>query len=400
MNKAFTLLIVLLLWQNPDRAYASDYKDMWWNPRLSGMGLNISQIGNTLFGAWYHYTDNGQPTFLTFAGIPENNVLNTPLYRSTGAAPGPDYDPARVQTRAVGNVQLLFNPLTPNQIRFQYNFEGKQGTIELERFSFADSSASLRYPFEGMVYGTRDRPGEFALFDFTLNNQQFQLKQTTSQTECEYRGQYLPASDAVNAYGSFSCSDGLTGTFTAPRLRVTAEGVYVGQIMRTDSQGRQDTQTHAGIRRENNGMLDLTGRTLASETKHSKCSNVDFRTRFNLTFASETVTFSGSDRVITDSSSSDPNFCTSGPAVTELLYYAALRIEEPDDPFVQCMPRCNVSTLNQRWSGIDPDNRRYNGSVQHTPGSKIIVTTKQITYDPRVPTKTDWGTATTIYVIQ
>jgi hypothetical protein len=73
-------------------AVAGDYKDIWWNASQSGMGFNLSQVGNTVFGAWYFYADSGQPTFLTFSGEIQNNRLSGTLFRNTGPAPSANED--------------------------------------------------------------------------------------------------------------------------------------------------------------------------------------------------------------------------------------------------------------------------------------------------------------------
>ena len=46
-------------------AMAGDYKDIWWNASQSGMGFNLSQVGNTVFGAWYFYADSGRASIRT-----------------------------------------------------------------------------------------------------------------------------------------------------------------------------------------------------------------------------------------------------------------------------------------------------------------------------------------------
>ncbi len=46
-------------------AVAGDYKDIWWNASQSGMGFNLSQVGNTVFGAWYFYAGIGRASIRT-----------------------------------------------------------------------------------------------------------------------------------------------------------------------------------------------------------------------------------------------------------------------------------------------------------------------------------------------
>jgi hypothetical protein len=381
-------------------AVAGDYKDIWWNASQSGMGFNLSQVGNTVFGAWYFYADSGQPTFLTFSGEIQNNRLSGALYRNTGPAPSANYDASRVQSAAVGNAVMVFSANDPHVARFEYAFEGKTGAIDLQRFSFVDNAPSLNKDFDGMVYGINASSGIPANFNFSIGSGQFKLTREITTGSCVFEGTYVPQSEAVSARGSYRCTDLSAGTFVAPRLRVTPEGVYVGQITKTSSAGQVTNETHTGMGLASVAVLDFTGKTVRVSGSSSDCSNKDFRTQFVFQITATTLAFTGSDSTITDSNASDPNFCRSGPSVYELYSLAELRAMEPSDPFLQCLPKCNVATFNQSWTGIDPDGRTYRGTFQHTPGTQLIYHTKQILQDPRQPGRASFPLGSQIWFIE
>jgi hypothetical protein len=381
-------------------AVAGDYKDIWWNASQSGMGLNLSQVGNTVFGAWYFYADSGQPTFLTFSGEIQNNRLSGALYRNTGPAPSSNYDASRVQSSAVGSAVMVFSANDPHLARFEYAFEGKTGAIDLQRFSFVDNAPSLNKDFDGMVYGINASSGILAHFNFSLGGGKFKLTREITAGSCVFEGTYVPQSEAVSARGSYRCTDLSAGTFVAPRLRVTPEGVYVGQIIKTSSAGQLATETHAGMGLASVAVLDFTGKSIRITGSYSDCSNKDFRTSAVAQVTATTLTFTGSDNTITDSNASDPNFCRSGPSVNEFYSLAELRAMEPSDPFFQCLPKCNVAVLNQTWTGIDPDRRTYRGTLQHTPGTQLINYTKQVLQDPRQPGRTSFPLGSQIWVVE
>ena len=401
LRKAFigSVFSLLGLMTHLPSAMAGDYKDIWWNASQSGMGFNLSQVGNTVFGAWYFYADSGQPTFLTFSGEIQNNRLSGALYRNTGPAPSANYDASRVQAVAVGNAAMVFSANDPHVARFEYAFEGKTGAIELQRFSFVDNAPSLNKDFDGMVYGINTSSGIPANFNFSLGGGQFKLTREITTGSCVFEGTYVPQSEAVSARGSYRCTDLSAGTFVAPRLRVTPEGVYVGQVIKTSSAGQQATETHTGMALASLAVLDFTGKTIRVSGTSSECSNKDFIAAYVLQITATTLTFTGSDSTITDSNASDPNFCRSGPSVYEFHSIAALRAEEPSDPFLQCLPKCNVATLNQTWTGVDPDRRTYRGTFQHTPGTQIIYHTKQVLQDPRQPGRTSFPLGSQIWIV-
>ena len=402
LRKAFIVSVFSLLGlvAHLPFAVAGDYKDIWWNASQSGMGFNLSQVGNTVFGAWYFYADSGQPTFLTFSGEIQNNRLSGALYRNTGPAPSANYDASRVQSAAVGNAVMVFSANDPHVARFEYAFEGKTGAIDLQRFSFVDNAPSLNKDFDGMVYGINTSSGIPANFNFSLGSGKFKLTREITTGSCVFEGTYVPQSEAVSARGSYRCTDLSAGTFVAPRLRVTPEGVYVGQVIKATANGQTSTETHAGMSLTSSGVWDFTGKTIRVSGSSSGCSNKDFRTSFVVQITATTLTFTGSDTTITDSSSSDPNFCRLGPSEYEVYSLVELRAMEPSDPFLQCLPKCNVATFNQTWTGVDPDGRTYRGTFQHTPGTQVIYHTKQVLQDPRQPGRASFPLHSQIWMVE
>jgi hypothetical protein len=381
-------------------AAAGDYKDIWWNASQSGMGFNLSQVGNTVFGAWYFYADSGQPTFLTFSGEIQNHRLSGALYRNTGPAPSANYDASRVQSAAVGNAVMVFSANDPHVARFEYAFEGKTGAIDLQRFSFVDNAPALNKNFDGEVYGINATSGIPANFNFSLGNGKFKLTREITTGSCVFEGTYVPQSEAVSARGSYRCTDLSAGTFVAPRLRVTPEGVYVGQIIKTSSAGQLATETHAGMSLASLAVLDFTGKTIRVSNSKSWCSNKDYRENYLLIVTATTVTFTGSDTTITDSNAPDPNFCRSGPSEYKVFSLAELRLMERADPVIQCLPKCDMAALNQAWTGIDADGRTYRGTVQHTPGTQLVYHTKQVLLDPSQPGKTSFPLGSETWIIE
>lgn len=102
----------------------------------------------------------------------------------------------------------------------------------------------------------------------------------------------------------------------------------------------------------------------------------------------------------TEGNSYAPNFCRLGPPVYEFHSLAALRAMEPSDPFIQCLPKCNVAALNQTWTGVDSDGRTFRGTFQHTPGTQLIYHTKQVLQNPRNPGNTSFPLESEIWIVE
>ena len=138
MKKKLTFTLCAMLFSTISlAANIPHYQGWWWNPYLSGTGVNIGQQWDTLVVTWYHFDDAGNGTYLTMSGKLNGNRLEAPLYRTTGPQPGNAYDPAQVNSTAVDTGTIIFHSLI--QAELLYTYEGKKGSIELQRFIFKKS---------------------------------------------------------------------------------------------------------------------------------------------------------------------------------------------------------------------------------------------------------------------
>ncbi|GHT82826.1 hypothetical protein AGMMS49960_15810 [Betaproteobacteria bacterium] len=154
--KLLSCLAFALTVSSASLAQAADYTDGWWNPALSGMGLNVIHKGDTVAVTWYHYDDNSNSTFLNLSGKLNGNTLSGKLYRSHGTPPGPLYSASALTQAEVGSATLTFS--SDNQAIFAYNYDGKQGNFGLERFGFGNTGTGTGTGSDtgnGEVYSTQ-----------------------------------------------------------------------------------------------------------------------------------------------------------------------------------------------------------------------------------------------------
>ena len=52
-----------------DRRRASNYSDLWWNPREAGWGLTLAHQGNVIFVLWYTYGEGGRDQWFSAARL-------------------------------------------------------------------------------------------------------------------------------------------------------------------------------------------------------------------------------------------------------------------------------------------------------------------------------------------
>lgn len=122
---------------------AANYEDWWYNPSLSGMGLNIGQQDKNIFVTWFMYDDAGSPSFLLFYGdLDENQSLTAELRRYFGPEPTA-YNEALWYGEVVGTATISF--ASPLAGTFSYQYDSKAGSFPVERYSFHDINLSGEY---------------------------------------------------------------------------------------------------------------------------------------------------------------------------------------------------------------------------------------------------------------
>lgn len=212
--KLIQSLFIALLWLVAGQVHAThNYQDWWWNPSQSGMGLNVGQQDATVFVAWFNYGDDTKASFLTMGGVLNGNTLTGTLYRGTGPAPGPNYNPAQVKQTAVGTASLTFNSNTDATL--SYSYDNKSGSIALQRFSFANmnlnqtweaidsrtvtgcETASDNGSFTGtnLIKGSQESGNKFNLAISKLDGSDLCVASLTAQ----------PAGSRLTAQGSATC---------------------------------------------------------------------------------------------------------------------------------------------------------------------------------------------------
>jgi hypothetical protein len=97
----------------PDSTPVANYGDLWWGGAAqNGWGVAINQQYRTLFAVWYTYDASGRTVWYVIPGgswTAANTFTGTAL-RTTGSAwLGAPYDPAALQSQAVGTVTFTFH---------------------------------------------------------------------------------------------------------------------------------------------------------------------------------------------------------------------------------------------------------------------------------------------------
>lgn len=120
---------------------ATDYTDLWWNPRESGWGIGITQQANMMFLTWFVYDVAGRPEWYvasSCAVVAAGNGCRGTLYRTSGPVgpvPGAGgFDRGALRVNEVGSIEVTFEG-ADNGI-MSYTVDGRSGTKAIRRQLF------------------------------------------------------------------------------------------------------------------------------------------------------------------------------------------------------------------------------------------------------------------------
>lgn len=115
-----------------------DYTDAWWGgTSQNGWGVALIQEGSTLVGAWYTYSQSGQPVWYLIQGgqWTNSNTYSASLVRATGSPLiGTTYNAALFQGSVAGSITLVFTSATTATMT--YTVDGVTQTKSISRQVF------------------------------------------------------------------------------------------------------------------------------------------------------------------------------------------------------------------------------------------------------------------------
>jgi hypothetical protein len=116
-------------------APAVDYTDLWYNAAESGWGMSITHQSDIMFLAWYVYDGTGKPFWYVAPACTVNgSSCSGSLYRTTGPAFGPTFNPSQVQAFSVGSAIVSF--IDANDAVLSYTVDGVSATKTITRQAF------------------------------------------------------------------------------------------------------------------------------------------------------------------------------------------------------------------------------------------------------------------------
>jgi hypothetical protein len=231
----------------------TNFSDQWWNPNESGWGASILQQSDIIFVDLFVYGSDGLPTWFTASaspqggGAPGHVVFAGDLYRTNGPWFAGPFNPNFVTYRKVGT--LTFDADSVDTANLSYTVDGLvvSKAVTRQLWKFEDFSGSyyggFTYDFARCTNSASNGHVE-ELGPVSINhsgNGTLTIFTQTSDHSCTFVGSYSQAGHVGTTQGTFTCTDGIVGTFTAFELERNGNGMtgrIVGQDNFCDFTGR------------------------------------------------------------------------------------------------------------------------------------------------------------------
>ena len=232
---AVLLIAVATSFPSPTRAtsFTTDQTDAWSIPGESGTGFLTFQRGSVMFGAVFVHDPTQAPIWysatLFYAG---NFIWTGDLYLTNGPWFGIEpFNQSAVTYRKVGTMTWTATSVTSGQLKYDVDgvFVVENATRQFvvnDDFS-GHYAGGLHQTFTGCINPTYNGTSELVgILNISQNGTTLGMTASfTSGGSCSYTGTLSQAGQMGAVAGTFTCSDGETGSFQAFEVQVNPTGI-------------------------------------------------------------------------------------------------------------------------------------------------------------------------------
>ena len=243
--RASIVAVALLVAPLGRAASTTNFSDQWWVPSESGWGAAVLQQRDILFVDLFVYGADARPTWYTAAARLQPSpgggrvLFIGDLYVTSGPWFGGPFNPAAVGTRRVGT--LTFDADSTDTAVLAYDVDGITVTKNVTRqlWAYEDFtgaySGGLAYQLSQCSNPANNGPvEELGAVQVThTGNTAFSMVTQSPGGSCTWNATYAQAGHMGSATGTFSCANGVAGSFTAFELERSLGG-FTGRIVGID----------------------------------------------------------------------------------------------------------------------------------------------------------------------
>lgn len=215
-------------------SFSTDVTDLWWNPDESGWGVNIIQQNNVVFATFFVYGPDNRSHWYVASSMTAQQAsqsgvtFNGALFETNGPFFGVSFNPVAVGRQEVGTATLQF--ALPNAGILTYTVNGASVTKQIRRQTWAANDASGTYEGSRGILSASGSTGCNPGFSFFTGIQLAQSQASLSMSgnlagaSCSFTGDYSQAGHLGASTGTFSCNNGLQGSYTLSEIETSPFG--------------------------------------------------------------------------------------------------------------------------------------------------------------------------------
>ena len=235
-----------------------DQSDIWWNPDESGWGIQFVHRGAVIFATMFVYGSDRSPTWFTSTMFGSGAKASPAFAGDLIASQGPGFatvpfDPTTVTRVRVGS--MTWQPESDTAGVLTYSVNGVNVTKSIVRETLVDDNYNGSYliALQGTQSGCVDASKNGTLSgSATLAIVQsaagVTMTETTSASMCTLTGAYSQAGQFGSVSGTFTCSNGDTGTFTTADMNVSPRTMTATLATASAARGCHLSGNVAGVR--------------------------------------------------------------------------------------------------------------------------------------------------------
>ena len=238
--RRIALAAFLVLTIATPHAYAAsttNFSDQWWNANESGWGASFLQQGDIIFIDLFVYGADSKPTWFTapvyFQGTTASGhlIFTGNLYATTGPYFGGAFNPAAVFEQTVGTLTFDASSVDTGTLTYTVDGVGVTKSITRQLWKYEDFTGNY---YGGVIYDLSQcaNPANNGhvedLGTLSINhsaNNTITMAAQINASACVFVATYSQAGHMGTMQGSYSCTNGITGSFTAYEMEKNISGM-------------------------------------------------------------------------------------------------------------------------------------------------------------------------------
>jgi hypothetical protein len=218
-------------------SFSTDVTDLWWNPDESGWGVNVIQQADTVFATFFVYGADGKAHWFVASDLKAQGAASASgvtfqgdLFETNGPYFGVSFNPVAVARRRVGTVSLQF--ALPSRGIVTYTVDGASVTKSIERQTWAANDVSGSYEGSRGILSASGATGcnvgfsEFSGIQIAQSQAAFSMTGNLAGATCRFTGSYSQDGHLGASSGTYSCSNGLEGTYALSEIEASLYGFF------------------------------------------------------------------------------------------------------------------------------------------------------------------------------